>query len=137
MKLVIKLALVLLTATVLTLILTYLLHRPFNRIMAQWPQPSAIKYDAFDPYYFSVVESDLDWRYLPLTWQRHYYLYVGHDSGAPEYGHFIEFSFHPGGDDVAAHLRKSSVEWSAEGVTFNEASGHRLFIPKQMFIGGR
>jgi len=35
------------------------------------------------------------------------------------------------------HIRKSSVEWTEDGLTFKEITGHRLFIPKQMFIGGR
>src|SRR5262249_16696357 len=42
-----------------------------------------------------------------------------------------------GGDDPQEHLKNSKVEWSETGVTFKEASGHILFIPKEMFIGGR
>ena len=70
-------------------------------------------------------------------WHRHYEIYVGRDSGKPSYGHFIEFSFTNGLDDTDTHIKKSVVEWSDAGVTFKEASGHTLFIPKEIFIGGR
>ena len=46
-------------------------------------------------------------------------------------------SFDPGADDVDVHIRQSTVEWTAECVAFAEATGHRLFIPKKMFFGGR
>lgn len=124
-------------SVVMALIITYLLHRPSNKIMAQWQQPATIAYDSFDPYYFSIVERDIDWKYLPFSWQRHYDIYVGREQGVPGYGHFLEFSFHPGAIDLETHLKASQVEWRAEGVKFNEASGHQLLIPKRMFVGGR
>jgi hypothetical protein len=66
------------------------------------------------------------------------FIYFGRDSWVPAYGHYVEFSFHPGYDeDLDSHIKSSRVEWSETGVTFNEPSGHILFIPKQMFIGGR
>jgi hypothetical protein len=75
--------------------------------------------------------------FLP-GWERHYYIYVGRGRGEPAYGHYLEFSFHPSGaDDLETHVKKSNIEWSESGVTFKEASGHILFIPKEMFIGGR
>lgn len=137
MKLVIKLILPLAASIVIALVLTFLMHRPSNEIKARWQQPASIKYDNFDPYYLSVVEGDVDWRYFPLSWQRHHHIYVGREKDAPDYGHYVDFSFHPGADDLESHLSKSKVEWSEEGVEFGEASGHRLFIPKRMFIGGR
>jgi hypothetical protein len=72
-----------------------------------------------------------------LNWERHYEIYVGTANGIPAYGHFIEFSFHPGSDDIDSHVKKSTVEWTEAGAIFKEASGHVLFIPKGMFIGGR
>jgi hypothetical protein len=133
----INLILVATASFVLALIFIYLLHRPSNRIVSQWQQPSSISYHSFDPYYLTIVESDIDWQQFPFNWQHRHYIYVGHDSRLPRYGHYLEFSFHPGYEDLETHLKKSDVEWSADGVTFKEASGHRLFIPKAMFIGGR
>lgn len=121
----------------LTFTFTYLLHRPSNRIVMQWQQPESIRYDQFEPYYFKVVEADIDWKYFPFQWQRHYYIYVGRESGVPTYGHYLEFSFHPEVNDLETHLKRSQVEWLEQGVRFNEASGHQLFIPEELFTGGR
>ena len=121
----------------LALVFTHFLHRPSNKIIGQWKQSDSVNYKSYDPYFLSVVERDVNWTYFPLNWERHYEIYVGSNSGTPTYGHFIEFSFHPGFDDVGAHVKKSTVDWSDAGVTFREASGHVLFIPKDMFIGGR
>ncbi len=80
---------------------------------------------------------DVNWTNFPLNRERHYEIYVGHSNGVPAYGHFIEFSFHPGYDDIESHVKKSTVEWTDAGAIFKEPSGHVLFIPKNMFIGGR
>jgi hypothetical protein len=137
MKRIWMISLVAVLAVLLSLVLTYLLHRPSNRIIAQWKEPESVNYKSFDPYFLSVVERDIDWSSFPLSRKRRYLIYVGRGSGRPTYGHMIDFSFHPGFDDFDAHVKKSMVEWSDAGVTFKEASGHILFIPKDMFIGGR
>lgn len=136
-KLLINIVSVMLLSCTIVVILLYALHRPSNLILAQWQQPSSIQYDAYDPYYFSIVEADFDWKYFPFNLTRHHYIYVGREYGTPSYGHYLEFSFHPSLDSLKNHLKKSTVAWTADGVTFNEASGHRLFIPKPMFTGGR
>ena len=121
----------------LALVFTHFLHRPSNKIIAQWKQSDLINYKSFDPYFLTVLERDVNWTSFPLNWERHYEIYVGSDNGIPGYGHFIEFSFHPGYEGLDSHMKKSTVDWSDAGVTFKEASGHVLFIPKGMFIGGR
>jgi len=103
----------------------------------QGSSQNLINYKSFDPYFLSVIERDINWTYFPLNSERHYEIYVGRENVAPAYGHFIEFSFHPGYDGIDSHLKNSTVEWTDAGVTFKEASGHVLFIPKDMFIGGR
>jgi hypothetical protein len=132
-----KALLVIICSILLALVFTHFLHRPSNKIIGQWKQSESVNYKSLDPYYLSIVERDVNWTSFPLNWQRHYEIYVGAGSGEPGYGHFIEFSFHPGFDDVTTHVKKSTVDWSDAGVTFKEASGHILFIPKDMFIGGR
>ncbi len=132
-----KVSLLIIVSLLLALVFTFLLHLRSNRIICEWKQADSVNYRSFDPYFLSVVEGDVNWSSFPLTWERHYEIYVGRETGKPSYGHFIEFSFHPGFDDIDAHIKKSTVEWSDKGVTFNEASGHTLFIPKDMFIGGR
>jgi hypothetical protein len=134
------------TSTLLLIVLSlffglginFILHRSTNRVIAEWKQTSSVNYKSYDPYYLSVVEGKVEWSFFLPGWERHYYLYVGRSSGEPDYGHFVEFSFHPSGvDDLETHVRKSNIEWSETGVTFKESSGHTLFIPKEMFIGGR
>jgi hypothetical protein len=61
-------------------------------------------------------------------------------TAAPTYGHSVKYSFHPSSElfnDEEAHIKLSKVEWTEECVTFLEASGHKLFIPRVMFVGGR
>jgi hypothetical protein len=82
----------------LALVFTHFLHRPSNKIIAQWKQSDSITYKSFDPYYLSVIERDINWTSFPLNWERHYEIFVGRESGTPSYGHGIEFSFHPGYD---------------------------------------
>ena len=123
-----------------SLLVIFFLHRPSLNVVAQWEQPGSVKYNDYSKCYLSVVERDLDWSGFPFHVERNYFLYLGHDQGKPGYGHMIKFSFHPSLDlsyDLPAFIRKSQVQWSSEGVTFIEASGHRLFIPKEMFIRGR
>jgi hypothetical protein len=115
----------------------YVLTRPSLRVVSSWRQPEAVRYDGFDPYYLSVVEGDLDWRGLPFALRRRHFIYVGLESGKPTYGHMVDFTFYPFPDDLVTYVRQSTVEWSDEGVTFRPPSGHALFIPKRMFIGGR
>jgi hypothetical protein len=125
---------------VATLFLIVLMHRASRSPVAEWKQPGSIEYHSFGPYFLSVLRDDLDWSGFPLTVSRNYSIYVGRDSGTPTYGHVVKFSFHPGTEsnfDEESHIKRSSVDWTEEGVTFQEFSGHRLFIPKAMFTGGR
>jgi len=96
-----------------------------------------ITYDHLGPYYMSVVERDLDWSGFPFYVERNYFIYVGRDEGTPSHGHMIKYSFHPYPDEVEQFLTKADVQWTAEGVMLSLPSGHRLFVPKKMFIGGR
>ncbi len=132
-----KILFLVLTSLGLALVLNFALHRTSNRVIAEWKQVAPVQYKSGDPYYLSVVEGNIDWSFFLPGWERHYFIFVGRESGSPGYGHYVEFSFHPGYEDLESHIKRSTVEWSDGGVTFNEPSGHVLFIPKQMFIGGR
>ena len=121
----------------LALVLNFALHRTTNRLIAEWQQSASVDYKSAGPYYLSVIEGNVDWSFFLPGWERHYVIYVGRESGDPGYGHFVEFSFHPGYEDLESYVKSSRVEWSNDGVTFNEPSGHVLFIPKRMFVGGR
>lgn len=115
--------------------LLYLIH-PTNKVIATWQQPDGSKYDEFPPYCLTVVEGGYDVSRLPP--QRLYCIYVGTDSGKPTHGHLIDFSFHPDGEatqDIENFIKRSSVVWGSDGVTFEDASGYRVFIPKKVFAG--
>jgi hypothetical protein len=118
----------------------WLTHIQSLAVVAQWKQPASVQYDGVGPYYLSVFESDYDWRGFPLDWSRRYSIYVGRDSGSPSYGHELDFTFYPmesDHSDVRTAIKNSKTEWQSEGVLFITTSGHRLFIPKDMFTGGR
>jgi hypothetical protein len=105
-----------------------------NRQVAEWTQPANIKYDSTVPYRLAVVET------MPekmFTRPKHF-IYVGRDTGSPGYGHYCDFSFYNyESGDIDSCIRQSKVEWSKDGVTLESTSGHKLFIPKKSFIGGR
>lgn len=125
-------------SAILTSGLIYTLTRQSLNVVQTWQQPADVQYDDASPhYYLSIVESDLDWRGFPLDVRRRYFIYVGRDAGRPTYGHIIDYSFHASGASLQNHIARSQVEWSSDGVTFREASGHVLFIPAEMFTGGR
>lgn len=117
------------------LIITFFMIRPSHNVVAQWPQAANVQYHSFDPYSLSVIETGMD--YFILPWHPTYEIFVGRGTSADAYGHSVRYSFHPEYTNREAHIRSSKVEWSPDGVTLIEGSGHRLFIPKTMFIGGR
>jgi hypothetical protein len=124
----------------LVVLTLWLAHRQPLTVVAQWKQPDTITYDGLGPYYLSVFKSDIDWRGFPLNLERRYSIYVGRDTGKPSYGHEIDFTFYPMQSDqadVIIAIKNANAEWRSDGVTFITTSGHRLFIPKSMFIGGR
>jgi len=125
------------SSAMLALVFVFLLSRPSLEVIHQWKQPAQITYDGLGPYYMSVVESDLDWSGFPLHVERNYFIYVGRDPGKPSYGHWVKFSFHTFPDDLKTFLSKADAQWTDQGVELILPSGHRLFIPKDMFTGGR
>ena len=132
-----KILLFVFTSLVLALVLNFALHRTTNRLIAEWQQSASVDYKSFGPYYLSVMEGNVDWSFFLPGWERHYFIYVGRESGGPGYGHYVDFSFHPGDEGLESHVKQSKVDWTEAGVTFTTPSGHALFIPKQMFVGGR
>lgn len=127
---------VLIVAGGLSMATLFIITRPADRVVATWPQSSKIKYDEAT-YYLSVIETDQDWRGFPLFSTPRYAIYVGRDQGAPSYGHIIDFTFYTKGDYLPSYLKKAQVDWSNEGVNLSLPSGHKLFIPRHMFVGGR
>ncbi|MEW6492384.1 MAG: hypothetical protein AB1589_07715 [Cyanobacteriota bacterium] len=109
------------------------LTRASDRIIWQSCQPESLKNDSYG-YCLYVGEGGLDWSRFPYTLNRKYYLVI---SVTPTYGHYKEYSFTSELEDVDTYVKESKVEWSAEGLTFIEKSGHRLFVPRKWFSKGR
>jgi hypothetical protein len=130
---------VLITAGLITSVGLYSLTRQSLKVVHTWKQPSQVNYQSNDPYYLSVLESDRDWRDYPFTFEPkyRYLIYVGINDKTPSYGHFLEFPFDPVVTGIDGYLNQSTVTWTPAGVTLKTPTQHELFIPKQMFIGGR
>jgi hypothetical protein len=123
-------------STIGTVILVGWLFYPTERVVWQSCQPDDITYKSFDPYCLSVIEIT---RPIDRFWleQRRYYVFIGPGTGFPSYGHVVEHDFFPGQKDRDTYIRNCTVTWTIDGVTLEQESGHRLFIPKKSFIGGR
>ena len=124
-----------LLVTLLVLAMAFLIwaHRESLRVVAHWPQSSAVQYEPPGPYHFLVVESDRDWRGFPFSLGRNYFLLVGREISGDQPGYRVDHSFHPESAEIEAHINNCSVEWTPIGVWFHEPSGQRLFIPKEAF----
>jgi hypothetical protein len=132
-----RVALLLAAPLVLAFVFIVWAHRESLRVVAHWPQSSAVQYDSTGPYHFLVVESDRDWRGFPFSFGRNYFLLMGHEISGNQSGYRVDYSFHPATGDIEAHLRNCSVEWTPLGVWFQEPSGQRLFVPKEVFAAGQ
>ena len=121
----------LLLAVILAAVATYLINRPSDRVIAQWQQPASIGYGSSKPFRFIVIERNKDWNDFPYT-ERTYNIYVGDDY---PYGSWYRVPFYYHQREAEREIRKSTVEWSDEGVSFKARSGEVLFIPKSVFAG--
>jgi hypothetical protein len=113
----------------------FLLTRPSLREIMHWPSPDG-------HYHLILLEGDTDWRGFPFFTKPHYFFYAGRESHSPTYGHEQGYELHSDmagycEKDLSVYLHKSTVTWSAEGLSFEEPSGHRVFIPKTAYEGGR
>lgn len=112
---------------------TVFLNRASDRVVWQSCQPESVQYGSYN-YCLFVGEGSLDWSRFPYTLNRRYYLVIG---VTPTYGHYKEYSFTPILENIETYIQKSQVEWTAQGLTFIEESGHRFFVPKERFGGVR
>lgn len=100
-------------------------------VVARWTQPAAVNYQSFDPYTLFVLEHERG--LLWITRDHEARIVRGKDESG--YGHYVQLDLSFLGR--ATPIDKSTVTWSAEGVTLSVASGHRYFFPKAAFVGGR
>ena len=113
------------------------ISRPSLHILKSWEQPPSVRYNSFDPYYLHIVEDTLDFGHVPYSVKRRYFIYVGKEAKNLTHGHVKDYSFDPEIEGMEKFLNRSNVSWDENGVTFTEPDGHRLFIPKDSFLGAR
>lgn len=111
----------------------FVLTRPSGRVLLRSTAPSG--------EHLILFEGDRDFRGFPLAVVRRRYVYVGRDDIPTGYGHVTSFDLHPEMVDpvleAEAYAKRVTVTWSDAGVTLEEPSGHRLFLPRRAFAGGR
>ncbi|QGZ42381.1 hypothetical protein [Pseudoduganella flava] len=70
-----------------------------------------------------------------LSVRPRYKLRIARKLGAT--GHELDVPIFDFDDDVIAYLNRSQITESGEGITFNQPSGHTLFVPKRWYEAGR
>ena len=110
-----------------------------GKTLKYWIQPDSVKYEKFR-YRLSVLETT---RAIGLFTEttRHHEIIISKQSVKPEldtmYGHYKEYGFEGEEDEIKVLLDQCQVRWKKEGVWFMEPDGHKLFFPKNTFMGGR
>lgn len=90
-------------------------------------QGDYIKYNSYDPYCLHIIKQN-------QLLSSHYIILISR-KGDMEYGHVINYIDPlPVSED---EIKKTRVIWSNEGIEITFPMGHKLYIPKDKFIGGR
>jgi hypothetical protein len=98
-----------------------------SKIILQSCQGEYVKYNSYDPYCLSIIK-----QVRPLG---NDYMILISRKGDESYGHVLNY-IDP--DPVSENdIKKTRVIWSGEGIEMTFSSGHKLYIPKERFIGGR
>jgi hypothetical protein len=98
-----------------------------DKIVMESYQGDYIKYGSYDPYCLSIIKQS-----QPLS--SNYIIMISRKDDK-NYGHVINYI------DPApvseAEVSKTLVIWSNEGIEITFPMGHKLYVPKDKFIGGR
>jgi hypothetical protein len=103
-------------------------------IVAVWPQstlvhrenqPPTVRYKDGQAHHLGL------YRERTLLFGESYRLVIGSDPSL-SYGHRVDISA-----TGAASLGVQATEWTAAGVRVRFTTGHEMFVPATMFIGGR
>lgn len=124
------------TAVIASLATGYAVTAPTYRVVYTWQQPTTLTYDAFGPYSLTVAEDAPDWRGFPFNLGRRHIIFIGRGS-TPSYGYFLDYSFHNYAPLKEYLQEQVQVDWSTEGVALREPAGQMVFVPKDLFVGGR
>jgi hypothetical protein len=124
---------VLALSIVFAVIALFVLTRPSERVLMHWTAPSGEA--------VLLYEGERDYGTLPFGSERRHYVYVGRDSVPSGYGHRVSFDLHPELGEPSltldAYSKRVRATFSDAGLEIEEPSGHRLFIPRRAYAGGR
>ena len=98
-----------------------------DRVIMESCQGDYVKYGSYDSYCLNIIKQSkaLSSSYIILISRK----------GDMNYGHVINY-IDP--DPVSEKdIEKTRVIWSNEGIEMTFPLGHKLYIPKERFIGGR
>jgi hypothetical protein len=98
-----------------------------NDIVMESCQGDYIKYNSYDPYCVYIIKQS-----QPLS--SDYIIMISH-KGSHTYGHVLNYI---DTDPVSEEeIKKTRVIWSEQGIELTFPAGHKLYVPKDKFIGGR
>jgi hypothetical protein len=98
-----------------------------NSVITESCQGEYVKYNSYDPYCLRIIKQS-----QPLS--SNYIIMVSRKNDE-NYGHVLNYiDPSPISED---EIKKTRVIWSNEGIEVTFPAGHKLYIPKEKFIGGR
>ena len=98
-----------------------------DRVIMESSQGDYVKNSSYDPYKLSIIKQS-----QPLSSA---YIVMISRKDDNSYGHVLNYlDPSPISDE---DIKKTRVIWSAEGIEMTFPMGHKLYIPKERFIGGR
>jgi len=110
-----------------------------GKVVHHWTAPKDMFYGDVH-YRLSVIETTREVG-LFVVEDRHYEIMISKQSVKPEldmmYGHYKEYGFGLDSSQIKNYLQKCDVIWEAGGVWFIEPDNHKIFFPKESFMGGR
>ena len=102
-----------------------------GRVLFHSDQPKGLSYQSGVLYELRVEEGPQKFNSLLSSLEDRYAIIdVGRKGDNFAYVHSMTF-------DITGGSEPSSVNWTNEGINLTYPSGHKLFIPKKAFIGGR
>jgi hypothetical protein len=111
--------------TVLTASLCIVSAWPHSTLVDRADQPPTIRYQDGRAHHLGLYHE------RTLLFGESYHLVIGSDPGL-SYGHRVDIDATGAGD-----FGVRAAEWTAAGVRVRFTTGHELFVPTTMFIGGR
>lgn len=113
---------------VYTLLVIFVTQVPSDKVLFRSDQPSSLKYSDEMPHRLVQYVGAKHW--LTLGDDHSTEIWISHPGEERVEGHVITF-------DCSGDSQIVRADWTPEGIDIEFAMGHKLFVPKAMFVGGR